>query len=101
VRGDVSIYRKGMLYKGSTAVYNINNDTISSDNLRSSILAGDKEIYFQTQELASGLGGDDLDSLIETSGSMLTTHDSSHPNWQLQSREDSTSIRKIVWFSAT
>jgi hypothetical protein len=87
VRGDVSIFRNGMLYKGSTAVYNIKSETISSDNLRSSILAGDKEIYFQTQELASGLGGDDLPSLIETSGSMLTTHDSSHPNWQLQSRK--------------
>lgn len=87
VRGDVSIFREGILYKGSAAVYNIKTDSISSDNLRSSIVTGDKEIYFQTQELASDIGNEAAPSLIETSGSMLTTHDSSHPNWQVQAKK--------------
>ena len=87
MRGEVSIFREGMLYKGSSAVYNIKYDSITSDNLRSSLLATGKEIYFQTQELASDLGTEGMPDLIETNGSMLTTHDSSHPNWQIQSKE--------------
>ena len=87
VKGDVSIFRAGILYKGSSAVYNINNDTISSDNLRSSLLASDKEIYFQTQELATSVGDAGGPEKIETNGSYLTTHDSSHPNWHIASKE--------------
>lgn len=85
VTGDVSIFRGGMLYKGSSAVYNIKTETITSDNLRSSVLAADKEIYFQTQELTSGVGGEGTPEVIETNGSYLTTHDLSHPNWHIKS----------------
>ncbi len=105
VRGDVSIFRDGMLYKGSTAVYNIKSEAISSDNLRSSVLAGNKEIYFQTQELASGIGGEGVPELIETSGSMFTTHDSSHPNWQIQAKkldiypEDRLVFKNITFYA--
>ena len=86
VQGDVSIFREGILYKGSSAVYNINTDTISSDNLRSSLLAAGREIYFQTQELASTLGEGGTPGKIETNGSYLTTHDLSHPNWHIESK---------------
>lgn len=105
VRGDVSIFREGILYKGTSAVYNIKTDSISSDNLRSSILTGGKEIYFQTQELASDIGNEAAPSLIETSGSMLTTHDSSHPNWQIQAKkldiypEDRIVFKNITFYA--
>jgi LPS-assembly protein len=87
VAGDVAIYRQGMLYKGSSAVYNINNDTITSDNLRSSLLAAEREIYFQTRELASNLGDAEMPELIESRASYMTTHDSSHPNWHIEAEK--------------
>lgn len=83
VRGNVSIYREGMLYRGESAVFNVRTNVITSDNLRSSLLADEREIFFQTEDL-SGMAGGDPSQEIETRNTFLTTHDSSHPNWSIR-----------------
>jgi len=87
VRDGVAIYRDGMLYRGDTAVFDINTNTITSDNLRSSVLASDKEVYFETGDLVGGMNSDDgSPGVIQTRNTQLTTHDSSHPNWYMRAR---------------
>ncbi len=83
VRGNVSIYREGMLYRGESAVFNVRTNVITSDNLRSSLLADEREIFFQTEDLRGVAGGDPSEK-IGTRNTFFTTHDSSHPNWSIR-----------------
>lgn len=85
--GNVSIYREGILYSGESAIYNIDSNKIVSDNLKSSVVAQNKELYFQTESLNTQIGENDGSDVIDTSGTLLTTHDYQTPNWHILADE--------------
>lgn len=85
--GNVSIYREGILYSGQSAIYNIKSEKIVSDNLKSSVVAQGKELYFETESLNTQIGDTDNSDVIDTQGTLLTTHDYQTPNWHILADE--------------
>ena len=85
--GNVSIYREGVLYSGESAIYNIESEKIVSDNLKSSVVAQGKELYFESESLNTQIGEMDNVDVIDTEGTLLTTHDYETPNWHIMADE--------------
>lgn len=103
--GNVNIFRNGVLYSGDTAVYNIRTESITSGNLKSSVVAQGKELYFQSESISTQLVGDDEIEVIDTEKTLLTTHDNANPNWHILADEldiypDDRIVLKDVTFYA-
>ncbi|MEM7147648.1 MAG: hypothetical protein AAF591_21260 [Verrucomicrobiota bacterium] len=78
-RGNVTIYKSGIVYKGDTIVYNTETGEITATDLRSSVGG----LYFQAAEMQTNTDAFDVVSTEET---FFTTDDSSDPGWRIKAK---------------
>ncbi|MDC0048691.1 hypothetical protein OAL09_05055 [Verrucomicrobia bacterium] len=80
IEGNVSIYQGELVHKGDAAIYNINTGEIQADELRSGLAP----MFYKTGNLESEI--QELDK-ISMHSSIITTHDSANPNYQIKAKE--------------
>jgi len=80
IEGNVSIYQGELVHKGDAAIYNINTGEIKADELRSGLAP----MFYKTGNLESEI--QELDK-ISMHSSIITTHDSANPNYQIKAKE--------------
>jgi len=78
-KGDVSIYKDGVLYRGENIEYDTRTAEIKANALRSSLAP----IYFDTDEFETETKEI---SVIDMGETMFTTHDSINPNFHIKAR---------------
>ena len=79
-RNQVSIYKDGVTYKGESMIYNVDTGEITAMDLRS----GFAPMLFEADEIK--LETDDSNP-IEMVDGIMTTHDSSDPNYRLKAKK--------------
>jgi len=79
-RDEVTIYKDGQTYKGDVAIYNSNTGEITAEDLRSGL----SPMFYEAHNI--NLDADTADK-IEMSDSIMTTHDSSDPNYRLKAKK--------------
>ncbi|MGI8603812.1 MAG: LPS-assembly protein LptD [Verrucomicrobiales bacterium] len=80
VTGNVSIYRQGLLYRGEAATYNVRNNEINAQHLRSSF----EPVFFTADHLKTQT---DEISVVTTEGTIFTTDDNPDPDWFIKAKE--------------
>ncbi len=94
VRGNVTIYRGGMIYMGEGAVYNLETGRMSANSLKSGFM----DVLYDTGEFLT----EDPEELLHAEGAIFTTHDSSNPNYKIKAKEiDIYPYDKIVFRNLT
>ena len=78
-REQVTIFKDGVTYKGETMIYNTNTGEITAQDLRSGLAP----MWYEASEI--NLKGTDADQ-IDMLDSVMTTHDSSDPNYRLKAK---------------
>ncbi|MEZ5303945.1 MAG: LPS assembly protein LptD [Verrucomicrobiales bacterium] len=97
-KGDVEIYKAGLLYRGAGAIYNIETEEITANDLR----GGLDPLYFDAGEFKSPTTEIDVINLTDTE---LTTHDSATPNYHFKAKaidiypDDRVVFRKVTVYA--
>lgn len=79
-RDQVTIFQDGLTYKGEAMIYNTTNGEITAQDLRS----GMSPMFYEANEIKLlGMDADKIDML----DSVMTTHDSSDPNYRLKAKK--------------
>jgi LPS-assembly protein len=87
INGNVSIYRDGMVYRGSKAVYDTQSEMLDVNGMKSS-LEPKFPLYYTSQNLAaSKSGGEGGAQKIEGSDVDLTAHDAADPSFFLRAKD--------------
>jgi hypothetical protein len=82
-RDQVVVWKAGVTYKGDNIVYNTNSGEVSGDAVRSSLPMEIGHVFYQTDHFQG-----DAQSMkqIDADGGIVTTHDSSDPNFKMRAR---------------
>ncbi len=78
--GGVKIYKDGIAYSGEAAIYNIHDEKITANYLRS----GSAPLFYETKSMETEMREMDEISMTE---SIFTTHDSANPNYRIKSKK--------------
>jgi len=79
-RGQVTIFQEGLTYKGEAMIYNTDTEEITAQDLRSGL----SPMFYEAEEIT--LMGTDAEK-IDMLDSVMTTHDSSDPNYRLKAKK--------------
>ncbi len=78
-KGNVTVLKDGQIYRGESIIYNIKNQSLSANNIRSSL----PPIFYDTVGFKTDTEKKDR---IDGEGSIFTTHDSEVPNYRIKAK---------------